>query len=230
VVPDDIIQVGGSSSPAARCSLWWSKTPSPNGKRVGFIGQYERNDEGASRELLEMARRRLTVAGCQTAVGPVDGDTWHRYRFVTERGNRPAFFLEPDNPDCYPQDFLSAGFEPISRYVSAEELDLRRSDPRVKRAERRLAESGVRIRSFDPSRYDLEIDAIYDIACASFDRIVRATAKNDRSRFHTAGRTSGAPCRFRLRNRRSQRYDDADWKDASTCRGAPLCRPWSRHA
>ena len=42
------------------------------------------------------------------AVGPMDGSTWRRYRFITERGAEPAFFLETYNPDVWPLNFTGA--------------------------------------------------------------------------------------------------------------------------
>lgn len=162
-IPDLAIDVGGAS-----CALWWSSTPTYNGKRVGFIGRYRREDEGSARALLMRAKSLLSEEGCQIAVGPVDGDTWHSYRFVTERGDQPPFFLEPDNPDCYPRDFVQAGFISIAHYVSAEEGDLSHGDPRSGRTAVRLAKRGVTIRCFDPARYDEELASIYDVACKSF--------------------------------------------------------------
>lgn len=165
---DETIEVRSGWTSLARCSLWWSTTPLLSGRRVGYVGGYSRSDEQAAERVLTYAQRRLASAGCRTAVGPVDGSIWHRYRFVTERGDRPAFFLEPENPDEYPLDFLSAGFAPLAHYVSAEETDLALRDPRVARAAARLRDAGVSIRPFDRSCYDRELDAIYDVASVSF--------------------------------------------------------------
>jgi GNAT superfamily N-acetyltransferase len=165
---DDILEVTADGETLARCSLWWSHTPQLHNRRVGYIGHYTRKDERSAQHLLERARRALASAGCATAIGPVDGTTWHRYRFVTERGDRAQFFLEPENPPEYPHDFISAGFWPIAEYVSAEETQLDRSDPRVTRASQRLASAGVRTRPLDLERFNEELDAIYGVACRAF--------------------------------------------------------------
>lgn len=152
----------------ARASVWWSNTPRLDGARVGYIGDYASDDARASAPLLDAAFRRLRDAHCAVAVGPVDGSTWKRYRFVTTRGDRPPFFLEPQNPDAYPDHFRAAGFAPLARYVSAEEVLRGEHDARAARAAARLHAGGVTIRPFDPTRWESELDAMYDVACAAF--------------------------------------------------------------
>jgi GNAT superfamily N-acetyltransferase len=168
MTPDDVLEVRADGEVLAQCDLFWSSTPQFHGFRVGFIGHYERRDERAAQTLLDLARKRLALAGCGIVVGPVDGSTWHRYRFVTERGDRPPFLLEPDNPDAYPEDFRMAGFTPLAHYVSVEEISLDRNDPRADRAKERLRQAGVCVRPIDLGRFGEELDCIYDVACASF--------------------------------------------------------------
>src|SRR5258708_2255008 len=84
--------------PTARCSLWWQQTPFFSGHRVGLIGQYAAADFSAARALLDYACNQLQQHGCTLAIGPMDGNTWRRYRLVTDPGTRPAFFLEPSHP------------------------------------------------------------------------------------------------------------------------------------
>jgi GNAT superfamily N-acetyltransferase len=168
MMPDDVIEVRADGEVLAKCALWWSSTPQLDGCRVGYIGHYERSDKRAAQTLLRLVRKRLTLAGCGIAVGPVDGSTWHRSRFVTERGDRPPFLLEPDNPDSYPEDFRTAGFTSLAHYVSAEEVSLDHSDPRADRAKERLLQSGVCIRPLDLGRFEEELASVYEVACASF--------------------------------------------------------------
>ena len=152
----------------ARCSLWWSRTPSLLGHRVGLIGHYAARDAAASGRLLERACRELGRRGCSVAVGPMDGSTWRRYRLVTERGGEPTFFLEPDNPDDWPDHFLALGFQPIAHYISAVNSDLGREDPRVSRIAERLWAQGIRIRPLDPRRAEDDLRRIYAVSAVSF--------------------------------------------------------------
>ena len=152
----------------ARCSLWWTHTPSLLGHRVGLIGHYATRDAAASGLLLERACRELARRGCSVAVGPMDGNTWRRYRLLTERGGEPAFFLEPDNPDDWPDHFLALGFQPIAHYVSAVHSDLRREDPRVSHIAQRLSAQGIRLRPLDPRHAEDDLRRIYAVSAVSF--------------------------------------------------------------
>jgi GNAT superfamily N-acetyltransferase len=152
----------------ARCSLWWARTPSLLGHRVGLIGHYAAADAKAAHLLLEHACRELAGRGCRVAVGPMDGSTWRRYRLVTEHGRAPAFFLEPDNPADWPEHFLGLGFQPIAHYLSALNGDLSREDPRAEQIADRLTTAGVRIRSLDPRRPEDDLRRIYAVSTVSF--------------------------------------------------------------
>src|SRR5512136_1085477 len=152
----------------ARCSLWWTRTPSLLGHRVGFIGHYAARDAAAAGLLLERVCRELAGRGCSVVVGPMDGSTWRRYRLVTERGGEPTFFLEPDNPDDWPDHFLALGFQPIAHYISAVHDDLGREDPRVSHIADRLLAQGIRIRPVDPQHIEDDLRRIYAVSAVSF--------------------------------------------------------------
>ncbi len=152
----------------ARCSLWWSRTPSLLGHRAGLIGHYAARDAAAGGLLLDHACRELARRGCGVAVGPMDGSTWRRYRLVTERGGEAAFFLEPDNPDDWTDHFMAVGFQPIAHYLSAMNSDLGREDPRAGRTAERLWAQGIRIRPLDAQRAEDDLRRIYAVSAASF--------------------------------------------------------------
>lgn len=156
---------------AARCSLWWRDTPPYPGHRLGVIGHYAACDAWAAHSLLQSAVRQLAARGCTLAVGPMDGNTWRRYRLLSEHlVDEAPFFLEPDNPDEWPQHFLSSGFVPLAQYLSALKDDLSHEDPRAARITQRLDAAGVRIRSLDASRLEEEMRLIYNIAAVAFRR------------------------------------------------------------
>ncbi len=152
----------------ARCSLWWTRTPSLLGHRLGLIGHYAARDVAAGGLLLERACRELARRRCSVAVGPMDGSTWRRYRLVTERGGEPTFFLEPDNPDDWPDHFLALGFQAVAHYISAVNSDLGREDPRVSHIAERLSAQGIRIRPLDPQRAEDDLRRIYAVSAVSF--------------------------------------------------------------
>jgi GNAT superfamily N-acetyltransferase len=159
-----------AGKPVARLSLWWADTPPVPAERVGAIGHYAALDDEAAAVALDAACTLLADEGCTLAVGPMDGNTWRRYRLVTDRGTEPPFFMEPDNPDEYPSQWEAAGFEHESTYFSALDSDLTRRDPRLPAVAERLAAEGVRLRTFDPGDAEAELGRIYAISVASFTK------------------------------------------------------------
>lgn len=158
----------------ARCALWWSgNIPTLPDAQLGIIGQYEAASDDAAFLLLRHALGELAKQGCTRAIGPMDANTWRRYRFVTGNGAdshppEPPFFLEPTNPSTYPTQFIAAGFTPLATYSSRVTDDMTHRDPRAERVANRIAASGVTLRPFDPARLDSELRQIYDLSCISF--------------------------------------------------------------
>ncbi len=151
-----------------RCSLWWRRTASLPGHRLGVIGHYAARDPAAAGRLLRHACEELRARGSSLAVGPMDGNTWRRYRLVTERGKAPSFFLEPDNPDDWPGHFLDNGFTPLAHYTSAINDDLSHEDPRTEDVANHLVAQGLRIRPLDLQRLEKDLHGIYVVSTVSF--------------------------------------------------------------
>jgi GNAT superfamily N-acetyltransferase len=98
----------------------------------------------------------------------MDGNTWRHYRFMTEAGSEPPFFLEPWNPRAYPDYFIKAGFTPMAHYTSARVTDLTVRDRRIPRAVERLQAAGVRWRPLEKERMEDELKAIYRLSVKGF--------------------------------------------------------------
>jgi GNAT superfamily N-acetyltransferase len=159
---------------AAMCSIWDEQTPSLPGdgqepdRAVGVVGHFAAADVDAGHAILAHAVAALERRGHAIVVGPMDGNTWRRYRLVTERGSEPPFFLEPENPDDWPRSFERAGFTPLARYFSAINADLTVTDPRAPEAVRRFEAAGGRIRTIDPARFEEELTAVHELSLAAF--------------------------------------------------------------
>jgi GNAT superfamily N-acetyltransferase len=160
--------VGGSGAVHAHCSLWWRETPSLGAHRVGAIGHYASADDASAFVLIEAAIDHLRQQSCTIAIGPMDGNTWRHYRFVTESGPEPAFFLEPTNPPEWPRQFERTGFAPLAEYYSALNSNLAMQDQRMPRIEARLAERGVEIRTATGVDLDDLLGRIYQVSCIAF--------------------------------------------------------------
>ena len=155
---------------AARCSLWWRATPSYGTHRVGLIGHYGARDARTAARLLRHACVELRRHGCTLAIGPMDGNTYQRYRFVTERGSEPPFFLEPDNPDDWSAHFEDSGFAPLARYCSVLQERIEAPDDQLLRIARRQEAAGITIRPLALARFEADVRALYSVVSASFAR------------------------------------------------------------
>jgi GNAT superfamily N-acetyltransferase len=159
---------------SAYCSLWWKQTPQYSRGIVGAIGHYASVDDEAAAALLKEAVTRLQENGCTLVVGPMDGNTWRSYRFVTDSGvgqsPEPPFFLEPSNPPEWPRQFEQEGFAKLAGYYSALNSDLARPDERIEPMAARLESAGVRIRSALNSDLKEQLRRIYKVSRVAFTR------------------------------------------------------------
>jgi hypothetical protein len=152
----------------ARCSVWLNSLPDTGQGRPSAIGHFEASDRATGQQLL-----RETVRGIQNIhegpiIGPIDGNTWRKYRLVTESSGRPPFFLEPTHPALHVQAWTGAGFKPLAEFHSARMPPKAEWDPRLARVKPRLESAGVRIRQLDPDDYEAELRRLYSVARISF--------------------------------------------------------------
>ena len=165
---DALVRCLDEGQVCAQCRLWWTNTPTLEGKKTGMLGDYLAMGNAGARLLLQGALQELAGRDVQIAVGPMDGSTWRSYRWVTEKGSEPPFFLEPQHPAEYPGQFLEAGFRPLAEYFSALADDLSVIDDRLERVARRLENDGVILRNLDANRVEQELRAIFEVSVAGF--------------------------------------------------------------
>ena len=151
----------------AHAALWWSETPVHDSEQIGTIGGFAALDGESARILLDHAASRLREAGRRIAVGPMNGNTWRRHRYVVSGDARGPFLLEPRNPPEYPVWWRNAGFTELSHYTSSViDLDgLRVVSPVMKQ---RLEDYGIVIRNLDPGHYEEELKLIHALSLKSF--------------------------------------------------------------
>lgn len=154
--------------PGTSCSVWWRATPAQDGRRVGAIGHFKAADAEGGGAMLLAACARLAAHGCPVAFGPMDGNTWRRYRAVTDYGDEPAFFLEPHTPPQARDSFVRAGFSVAARYASSVQDGVRQRDPRIERVARRAAAAGITIRAIDRHAAQRDLVAIHALSLAAF--------------------------------------------------------------
>jgi predicted N-acetyltransferase YhbS len=152
----------------AEAWLWWRHVPTLPGERLGVIGGFTAGSRAATAKVLARAGAELRAHDCTLAIGPMDGNTWRRYRLVTDSGTEPPFFLEPTNPAEWPAWWLAAGFEPLAEYFSAATDDLSARDARLDGVAARMAAAGVTIRPLDPAHFEEELARIYEVSVVAF--------------------------------------------------------------
>jgi len=160
----------------ARCSLWWTNVPELPGECMAAIGHYAASSDEPAATLLKYAQEIAKEQKATCLIGPLDGNTWRSYRFVTEShkveslDNKtvPPYFLEPQNPETYPLQFEKAGFKPLATYSSAINLNLGEVDTRINKAVKRFSDQGIRIRTLDVENYDAELKQIFQLSLESF--------------------------------------------------------------
>jgi hypothetical protein len=151
----------------ASCSLWWTGVPLIPGRQLGVIGHFSAAADGGI-PLLITACQQLKRNGCTYAVGPMDGNTWRRYRLVTGAGSEPPFFMEPSNPPEWPGLFESSGFSPVARYRSLLNKDLALQDARFEAIEQRMKKSEITVRNLKLEEWENELATIHQISLQSF--------------------------------------------------------------
>ena len=108
------IDLGG---PGTGCTVY-RDAPSWNDARTAAIGRLAIDDPQAGIALLHDACAKLADEGFGAVLAPLDGDTWHSYRLVTETDGSPPFALEPTGGPHDLACLQAAGFDIAARYLS----------------------------------------------------------------------------------------------------------------
>ena len=154
----------------ARCSLWWRNTPEIHNSHAGLIGHYASADDDSAESLLDFVCRQLVVQGCTFAIGPMDQNTWRDYRFVTETGERPTFFLEPAGLPRWREQFARNGFQEIAGYSSNAIEDLTIRMDRLDHVRSRMNEQGIQIRPICLDQLESDLKQIYSVVRIAFQK------------------------------------------------------------
>ena len=154
----ELIEIEGASA------LLYRDAPSFEGVRTAAVGGFACEDAAGGRRLLEKAKILLRGEGFQAILGPMDGDTWRRYRLVSETDGSPPFAMEPTSGPHDQAAFVAAGFAPVSEYVSS----------RAKLAEAVGADApslpGVEVTAWDGQGVETLTQRMFEMSLAGFAR------------------------------------------------------------
>ncbi|MGI9517964.1 MAG: GNAT family N-acetyltransferase [Pirellulaceae bacterium] len=140
----------------------------PSGQPLGMLGFFAAQCPDPVPDLLSHAMDWLKQQGATSVVGPMDGDTWHRYRMNSGPWDQQPFLMEPENPSWYPEAWEAAGFQVIDRYHSKRLVDLPVAINATAPALERARSAGYRFRRLDMQSYEKDLRAIYEISLAAF--------------------------------------------------------------
>ena len=90
-----------------------------DGAPTATLGAFTCKTPESGTEILNQAIAHITQAGLRQIIGPMEGDTWHSYRFITKTDGSPPFLLEPAQNDIALAALKAVGFTKISSYFSA---------------------------------------------------------------------------------------------------------------
>lgn len=151
-------ELGG---PDARCTLY-RDAPSWNGLRTAAIGRLTIEDRQAGTVLLHDACTRLAAEGFDAVLAPLDGDTWHSYRVVTETDGSPPFALEPTGGPHDLACLQACGFVTAAEYLSTRNL-LEETAPPTPLA-------GVRVETWTDSDPEPLLAELFTVSTRAFRR------------------------------------------------------------
>lgn len=144
--------------------LYW------NGQKACCAGNFECvNNPGIAGMLIRQAELWAQENGFSYILGPMNGSTWDNYRFSTHH-NQPLFLSEPDHPLYYNDLFEAAGFENILRYQSRIERGITTRNEKVAGKIHDSALNDIIVREFDISRIDQELEKLFPLVKAAFER------------------------------------------------------------
>lgn len=139
------------------------------GQRIGVLGFFEAHrDYEAVADMLDQAVEWLRDRGIARVIGPMNGDTWHKYRFNVGPFDRPPFLMEPYNAPHYAELWQRYGFQVLAEYCSKHVPDVEAILPTMKRYYDRTIRQGITYRPFNLKQFDDELRLFYDLSCEIF--------------------------------------------------------------
>ena len=97
----------------ARATIYYENTPQKDDKNIGCIGDISINNMNYGGDLLNKCTELLIEKGVKHIVGPMNGNTWKKYRTMKYSRGDSLFILENVDPIEYNDLFIKAGFEEV---------------------------------------------------------------------------------------------------------------------
>ncbi|MBC8144432.1 MAG: hypothetical protein H7X80_02535, partial [bacterium] len=124
------------------------------------------DDHNTAAMLLEAVRAYARHEGYSTLIGPINGSTWHRYRFA-DPSTSPPFFLDVHNKPWYVSQWRDNGMHEIAHFASTIFDGLASygdADPRLQKQR----DGGIVLRQIRVDDIENELRAIHSISLEGF--------------------------------------------------------------
>ncbi|MBQ2263715.1 MAG: hypothetical protein II336_20425 [Loktanella sp.] len=143
-------------------TIWFDGPVWDDHSQVATVGKCKFSSAKAGARLLAEAAAIAKSKGATALIGPMEGDTWHAYRLISERGMHQPFLMEPASADHDAAAFRAAGFDVISSYFSA-------SAPLSELPGAKPRDTDVfTVSAWDGTDPDMLFTQVYDLSCAAF--------------------------------------------------------------
>lgn len=154
----------------AFCSVWLENTPAYEDMNSCTLGHFFATDCDSGKTILEHAFASLRRHSMRYVIGPMNGNTWQSYRFISADSDYPGFFMEPKSVKMWPDLFIQSGFSPIAEYSSSLSEEPDYQDNSIDRIEARIKQHGLVMRPFKLDRSEEELGRVHRLSLTSFSR------------------------------------------------------------
>lgn len=159
-----VVVEGGEA--IGRVGFYYNKEILYQGESTAQLGLFECiNKPEAAAVLFEKAQEEARKIGATWLLGPLNGTTWNRYRFLTEKSSEPPFLGEPTHPDYYPQLWEEAGFVAVGEYLS----NVARLDPATEKDADFWHRNHLRVETVLPQNLAQVLTDVYPMCTAAFE-------------------------------------------------------------
>ena len=161
--------VSRAGAPVGRITAFHNRLLGGEHRRYGLVGLFAcDNDVAAARALVEAASTWLAERGLDAMRGPMAGDIWHRWRFMTRGFATAPFPGEPRNPDYYPELFNACGFAAVRTYSTKLIVDLDAQISVLSVAAELNARRGYLYRSINAANWRDDLRLVFELCRHSF--------------------------------------------------------------
>ncbi len=143
-------------------TIWFDGPGWDDHPNVATVGKCKFTSAVAGARLLANAAELAKSKGATALIGPMEGDTWHAYRLISDRGTQTPLLMEPDSADHDEEAFKAAGFGVISSYFSASAPLSELPGPKPKDTD------VFTVETWDGTDPDALFTQVYQLSCAAF--------------------------------------------------------------